>query len=59
MVPETSAHFEQVAWWFTTKQIGRELRVHYALAEDLPPRLFALISELDEQPEFHQAKYWE
>jgi hypothetical protein len=46
-VPQTSAHFEPVAWWFTRKKIGRGLRERYEFAEDLPPRLVALIKELD------------
>jgi hypothetical protein len=44
MVPETNAHFEPVAWWYTRKKIGRGLAQHYELADDLPPRLLALIS---------------
>jgi hypothetical protein len=47
MVLQTSAHFEPVAWWFTRKKIGRGLREHYEFAGDLPPRLLALIKELD------------
>jgi hypothetical protein len=35
MVPETSARFEPVAWWYTRKQIGRGLTQYYQLAEDL------------------------
>jgi hypothetical protein len=46
-VPQTSAHFEPVAWWFTRKKIGRQLREHYIFAGELPPRLLALIKELD------------
>jgi hypothetical protein len=51
MVPETNAHFEPVAWWYTRKKIGRGLAQHYELADDLPPRLLALISEIDGKPE--------
>jgi hypothetical protein len=47
MATQTDAHFEPVAWWFTRKKIGRGLREHYEFAGDLPPRLLALIEELD------------
>ncbi len=46
-LPETNAHFEQVAWWYTRKKIGRSLAEHYELADDLPLRLVALIEEID------------
>jgi len=49
-MPETNAHFEPVAWWYTRKKIGRGLAQHYELANDLPPRLLALISEIDGKP---------
>ena|SRR5215470_7737394 len=45
-MPETNAHFEPVAWWYTRKKIGRDLAQHYELTDDLPPRLLALISEI-------------
>jgi hypothetical protein len=51
MVPETGARFEPAAWWYTRKKIGRGLAQHYELADDLPPRLLALISEIDGKPE--------
>jgi hypothetical protein len=50
-MPEPSAHFEPVAWWFTRKEIGRGLREHYPLAEDSPARLLLLIKKLDGTPE--------
>jgi hypothetical protein len=50
MVPETNAHFEPVAWWYTRKKIGRGLAERYELADDLPPRLLALISEIGAKP---------
>jgi hypothetical protein len=49
-MPETKAHFEPVAWWYTRKKIGRGLAQHYELADDLPPRLLALISEIGGKP---------
>jgi hypothetical protein len=51
MVPETNTHFEPIAWWYTRKKIGRGLAQHYELADDLPPRLLALISEIGAKPE--------
>ena len=50
MVLETNAHFEPVAWWYTRKKIGRGLAQHYELADDLPPRLLVLISEIGAKP---------
>ena len=47
MASETNAQFEPVAWWYTRKKIGRGLAQRYELADDLPPRLLALISEID------------
>jgi hypothetical protein len=49
-LPETNAHFEPVAWWYTRKKIGRSLAEHYELADDLPLRLLALIDEIDGKP---------
>jgi hypothetical protein len=51
MASETNAQFEPVAWWYTRKKIGRGLAQRYELADDLPPRLLALISEIDGKPE--------
>jgi hypothetical protein len=48
-MPETNAHFEPVAWWYTRKKIGRDLAQH-ELTDDLPPRLLALISEIGGKP---------
>jgi hypothetical protein len=42
-------HYEPVAWWFTRRRLGREIRNSYD--EELPPRLLTLISELDGKPE--------
>ena len=35
--------FQSVAW----SQIGRDLREHYAVLKDLPPKLLTLIRKLD------------
>jgi len=45
------AQYEPVAWWFTRRRLGRELRNLYQTAEELPARLLTLISELDGKPD--------
>ena len=35
----SSAQFEPVAWWWTRKQIGRDLRELYEVPKDLPPEV--------------------
>jgi hypothetical protein len=41
-----SARFEPFAWWLTREGIGQVLRKRYAVPNELPPRLAALISKL-------------
>ena len=48
---DTHAQYEPVAWWFTRRRLGRELRNRYQVPEELPARLLTLISELDGKPE--------
>ena len=48
---DTDARYEPVAWWFTRRRLGRELKNRYQVPEDLPARLLTLISELDGKPE--------
>ena len=48
---DTPAQYEPVAWWFTRRRLGRELRNRYQVPEELPARFLALISELDGKPE--------
>src|SRR5262249_10054818 len=48
---DTHAQYEPVAWWFTRRRLGRELRNCYQVPEELPARLLALISELDGKSE--------
>jgi len=38
---------EPFAWWLTRQQIGQDLRERYAVAQELPPHLLALVKELD------------
>jgi hypothetical protein len=45
------AQYEPVAWWFTSRRLGRELRNYYQMPEEWPARLLMLISELDGKPE--------
>src|SRR5436190_19434805 len=45
------AQYEPVAWWFTRRRLGRELRNCCHVPEELPGRLLTLISELDGKPE--------
>ena len=39
--------YEPFAWWLAREQIGQGLRERYAVAEELPPRLLALVRKLD------------
>lgn len=43
-----SAQFEPVAWWWTRKQIGRDLRERYDVPKDLPSELLRLVRKLDD-----------
>lgn len=43
-----SAQFEPVAWWWTRKQIGRDLRERYDVPKDLPPELLRLVRKIDD-----------
>jgi len=42
-----SAQFEPVAWWWTRREIGRDLSERYDIAKELPPKLLALVKKLD------------
>jgi len=39
--------YEPFAWWLTRERIGRDLRERYVVAQELPPRLLALVRKLD------------
>jgi hypothetical protein len=46
------AQYEPVAWWFTKRRLGRELRNFYqAIEEKLPPQLLALVRKLEGKPD--------
>jgi hypothetical protein len=50
-VSKDGARYQPVAWWFTKRRLGRELRNLYQAAEELPPQLLALIGKLDGKPD--------
>ena len=39
--------YEPFAWWLARQQIGQDLRDRYAVAQELPTHLLALIRKLD------------
>jgi hypothetical protein len=44
-----SAQFEPVAWWWTRNRIGQDLRGHYEVPKELPPKLVSLVRKLDDR----------
>jgi hypothetical protein len=50
-VSKDGAGYQPVAWWFTKRRLGRELRNLYEAVEELPAQLLALISKLDGKPD--------
>jgi hypothetical protein len=46
-MPRESAQFEPVAWWWTRREIGRDLSERYDVPKELPPKLLALVRKLD------------
>jgi len=56
-VSKNGAHYEPVAWWFTKRLLGRELRKLYQATEELPPKLLALASKLGGKPTKADADY--
>jgi len=36
--------YEPLAWWLTRERIGQDLRERYAVAQELPQRLLALVT---------------
>jgi hypothetical protein len=50
-VSNDGAGYQPVAWWFTKRRLGRELRNLYQAAEELPPRLLALVRKLEGKPD--------
>jgi hypothetical protein len=51
-VSKDGARYQPVAWWFTKRCLGRELRnLYQAIEEKLPPRLLALVRKLEGEPD--------
>ncbi len=50
-VPKDGAGYQPVAWWFTKRRLGRELRNLYRAVEELPPQLLALIRKIEGKPD--------
>ena len=50
----SSAAYEQFAWWFTRERIGQDLRERYAVPQEVPPRLLALVRKLADAVEGDQ-----
>lgn len=50
-VSKDGAGYQPVAWWFTKRRIGRELRNLYQATEELPPQLLALVRKLGAKPD--------
>ena len=44
------------AWWLARERIGQDLRDRYAVAQELPPRLLALVRKLDAESDPSQAR---
>jgi hypothetical protein len=42
----SSAAYEQFAWWLTRERIGQDLSERYAVPQEVPPRLLALVRKL-------------
>jgi len=50
-VPKDGARYQPVAWWFTKRRLGRELRNLYQAIEELPPQLLALVRKFEGKPD--------
>ena len=49
-MPNDGARYQPVAWWFTKRRLGRELRNLYRAVDELPPELLALVRKLGGRP---------
>jgi hypothetical protein len=47
-MPKAWTYNDELAWWFTTQQIGWALRKRYQVSRELPSELLALVRKLDE-----------
>jgi len=50
-VSKDGAGYQPVAWWFTKKRLGRELKILYQAVEELPAQLLALVGKLEGKPD--------
>jgi hypothetical protein len=50
-VSKDGAGYQPVAWWFTKKRLGRELRNLYQPVEELPVQLLALVGKIEGKPD--------
>ena len=50
----SSAAYEPFAWWLTRERIGQDLRERYAVPQEVPPRLLALVRKLADAVEGNQ-----
>jgi hypothetical protein len=48
--------YEPFAWWLARERIGQDLRDRYVVAQELPPRLLALVRKLDAESDPPQAR---
>ena len=49
-----SAPYEPFAWWLARERIGKDLRERYAVPQEAPPRLLALVRKLGDGLEGNQ-----
>jgi hypothetical protein len=50
-VLKVHAEYEPFAWWLTRERIGQGLREHYAVSQEMPPRLLARVRQLGDAVE--------
>ena len=48
------AEYESFTWWLTRERIGQDLRERHAVAQEVPPRLVALVRKLGDAVEGDQ-----
>ena len=48
------AEYEPFTWWLTRERIGQDLRERHAAAQEVPPRLLALVRKLGDAVESDQ-----
>jgi hypothetical protein len=46
-VSKYDAGYQPVAWWFTKRRLGQDLRSFYQGVEELPAQLLALVAKLE------------